>query len=206
MQTQNKRLTLKISVMAMLTGLSLVLVALISFPIFPAAPFLKYDPADIPILICTFIFGPWAGLVVTFIVSLIQSLILGDFPYGFLMHFLATGIMVLVSGLIYRRKKTTKNSIISVVFGIIAWVLAMIVANLVITPYYMGAPIQAVAAMIIPIIIPFNLIKSVINCTITLLLFKRLQSLLTHILKLDFESDALKKPIEGKEVAKPEEK
>ncbi len=206
MQTQNKRLTLKISVMAMLTGLSLVLVALISFPIFPAAPFLKYDPADIPILICTFIFGPWAGLVVTFIVSLIQSLILGDFPYGFLMHFLATGIMVLVSGLIYRRKKTTKNSIVSVVFGIIAWVLAMIVANLVITPYYMGAPIQAVAAMIIPIIIPFNLIKSVINCTITLLLFKRLQSLLAHILKLDFESETPNKSIEGKEVAKPEEK
>lgn len=206
MQTQNKRQTLKISVMAMLTGLSLVLVALISFPIFPAAPFLKYDPADIPILICTFIFGPWAGLVVTFIVSLIQSLILGDFPYGFLMHFLATGIMVLVSGLIYRRKKTTKNSIVSVVFGIIAWVLAMILANLVITPYYMGAPIQAVAAMIIPIIIPFNLIKSVINCTITLLLFKRLQSLLAHILKLDFESETPNKSIEGKEVAKPEEK
>lgn len=206
MQTKNKRVTLKISVMAMLTGLSLVLVSLISFPIFPAAPFLKYDPADIPILICTFIFGPWSGLAVTFIVSLIQSLILGDFPYGFLMHFLATGVMVVVSGLIYKRKKTTKNSIIAVVFGIIAWVLSMIVANLVITPYYMGAPVEAVAKMIIPIIIPFNLIKSIINCTITLLLFKRLQALIAHILKLDFDPQPSKNVIEEKEVAKPEEK
>ena len=46
--------------LGMLTALSVVLTWLIHFPIFPGAPFLEYDPADIPILIGTFTFGPLA--------------------------------------------------------------------------------------------------------------------------------------------------
>ena len=44
----------KLVTMAMLAALSIVLVYVIHFPIFPAASFLEYDPADIPILIGTF--------------------------------------------------------------------------------------------------------------------------------------------------------
>ena len=43
----------KLVTMAMLAALSIVLVYVVHFPIFPAAPFLEYDPADIPILIGT---------------------------------------------------------------------------------------------------------------------------------------------------------
>ena len=39
----------KLVTMAMLAALSIVLVYVIHFPIFPAASFLEYDPADIPI-------------------------------------------------------------------------------------------------------------------------------------------------------------
>ncbi|MDQ9708161.1 ECF transporter S component, partial [Acinetobacter baumannii] len=60
--------------MAMLASLSFVLVLLINFPILPAVPFMKYDPADIPILIGSFLFGPIGGLILTAIVSVIQGL------------------------------------------------------------------------------------------------------------------------------------
>ena len=53
---------------ALMTAMSLVLMLLIRIP-FPLAPFLVYDPADIPIYICTFAFGPGAGLAITFIVT-----------------------------------------------------------------------------------------------------------------------------------------
>ena len=46
MNTQVK--TTKLAKMAMLVAVSIVLVALIHFPIFPAVAFLEYDPADIP--------------------------------------------------------------------------------------------------------------------------------------------------------------
>ena len=43
-----------------------------SFPIFPTAKCLEYDPADIPIMIATFAFGPWYGLMTTIVVAVVQ--------------------------------------------------------------------------------------------------------------------------------------
>ena len=50
--------TLKVVKMGMMVAISVALVYFIHFPIFPAVAFLEYDPADIPILIGTFAFGP----------------------------------------------------------------------------------------------------------------------------------------------------
>ena len=51
METKRRWSTVRLAKMAMLVAISIVLVALIHVPIFPAVAFLEYDPADIPILI-----------------------------------------------------------------------------------------------------------------------------------------------------------
>ena len=66
--------TARLAKMAMLVAISIVLVMLIHFPIFPAVAFLEYDPADIPILIGTFAFGPAAGVVLTVVTAVLQGL------------------------------------------------------------------------------------------------------------------------------------
>ena len=48
--------TRKLTTMAMLTAISIVLVTFVHFPLLPAAPWMEYDPADIPIFIGTFLF------------------------------------------------------------------------------------------------------------------------------------------------------
>ncbi|MFR6343390.1 MAG: hypothetical protein ACLUO4_00285 [Christensenellales bacterium] len=48
--------------MAVLVALSVIMLLLIRFPIFPSAAFLEYDPADIPIFLGTFAMGRWQGL------------------------------------------------------------------------------------------------------------------------------------------------
>ena len=63
--------TVKLAKMGMLVAISIVLVAIIHFPIFPAVAFLEYDPADIPILIGTFAFGPVAGLLLTIVTAVV---------------------------------------------------------------------------------------------------------------------------------------
>ena len=68
--------TARITKTAMLAAISLVLVLLIRIP-FPPAPYLEYDPADIPIFIGTFAFGPLYGIILTLIVSFVQAFILG---------------------------------------------------------------------------------------------------------------------------------
>lgn len=158
--------------MAMLAAISLVLIMLIRIP-YPAAPYLVYDPADIPIFVGTFAFGPLAGLALTFVVSFIQAFVLGGNELiGFFMHFVATGSFVLLAGLIYKRNKTRKTAVIALVCGTILMTVSMMLWNLLITPIFLGVPREAVIAMLGTIILPFNLLKAGINSVVTFLTYK----------------------------------
>lgn len=166
--------------LGILAAVSVVLVAIVHFPLIPAAAFLEYDPADIPILLGTFALGPAAGILLTLVASVIQGLTVSAASgwYGILMHVIATGTYVLVAGNIYKAHKTKKQAILALVCGTLAMAAVMIPANLFITPIFMGAPRSAVAAMLPTAIIPFNLLKAGINSVITFLLYKRVSPLL----------------------------
>ena len=70
----SKKKTVKMVKMGVMVAISVAMVYLVHFPIFPAVPFLEYDPADISILIGTFAFGPEAGLVLTVVTAVVQGL------------------------------------------------------------------------------------------------------------------------------------
>ena len=170
--------TAMIAKLAMMTAVSLVLLLIVRIP-FPPAPFLVYDPADVPIYITAFAYGPAAGLIVTLIVCVIQAFMLGgDGLYGFLMHFVATGIVAVVIGVMYARNKNKKRAVIALVIGVIVAVVVMCFMNLLVTPLYMGAPREAVVAMLPTAIIPFNLLKAGLNAVITFILYKRVSGFL----------------------------
>lgn len=174
--------TKKIAVMAMLVALSVVMVFLVRFPILPSAPFLEYDPADIPILIGAFAYGPLAGLVLTVVASLIQGFSVSATSglYGILMHIIATGTLVLVSSGIYRIKHTRAGAVIGLICGTISMALIMMVANHFITPFYMLVPVDVVDAMLLPVILPFNLIKAGLNSIITFVVYKVVSRYIVH--------------------------
>lgn len=170
--------TAKLAKMAMLCAISVVLMLVIRFP-FPPAPFLVYDPADIPIIISAFAFGPMAALAMTAIVSFIQAFMLGgDGLIGFFMHFVATGAFVLIAGSLYKKHKTKKTALIGLIAGVVVMTLTMIGWNLLITPIFLGVPRETVIGMIIPILLPFNLMKAGINAAVTFLLYKPIARLL----------------------------
>lgn|SRR5690554_5007288 len=160
--------------LAMLVALSIVLVYLIRFPIFPTAPFLEYDMADVPILIGTFLFGPVSGILLTVAVSVVQGVTVSAQSgwVGIIMHAISTGTFVLVAGTIYRYKHTRLGAVIALICGSLAMTLIMIPLNLIFTVYFMGVSREAVISMLVPIIIPFNLIKAGANSIITFLLYK----------------------------------
>lgn len=185
-QKEKQKMTTRQMVgMAMLAAISIVFVSVIHFPLFPAAAFLEYDPADIPILIGTFAYGPIAGFILTIVVSLIQgsTVSAGSGIIGIIMHIVATGSCTLISGTIYQKMKTKKGAAISLSIGVITMTFAMVLMNLILTPLFMGAPVEAVIAMLVPIFIPFNLLKYSINCLITFLLYKSISHLLKGISK-----------------------
>ena len=109
----SKEKTIRLAKMGMLVAISIVLVYFIHFPIFPAVAFLEYDPADIPILIGTFAFGPLAGILLTVVTSVVQGVTVSAASgvYGILMHIIATSVLVFVAGIIYKFNKTIHNKI-----------------------------------------------------------------------------------------------
>ncbi|HHX75508.1 MAG TPA: ECF transporter S component [Firmicutes bacterium] len=176
--------------LAMLAAVSLPLMYFIRFPIFPAAPFLEYDMADVPILIGTFLFGPVSGLLLTVVVSVIQALTVSASSgwIGAVMHICATGAYVLAAGSLYRRFPTRRGAIAGLCAGVLAMTLAMIPLNLIFTVIFMGVPRSVVMGMLAPVIIPFNLIKAGINGVITFAVYKTV----ARILRLEILETARK--------------
>ena len=164
--------TRSITSIAVMAALSVILVAMIHIPMF--LPFLEYDPADIPIFITTFAFGPLVGFILTVIVAVLQGITVSASAgvIGIMMHIFATGIFVIVAGNIYKRNKTRKNAAVALAIGVAAWTAAMVVWNIIVTPLYMGVPREQVIALIVPAILPFNLIKAGINSVLTFALYK----------------------------------
>lgn len=165
--------TMMVAKMAMMVAISVVF-AFIHFPILPAAPFLEYEASNIPILIGTFAFGPLGGFIITALTILLHDMMVGPSSgiYGALMHLIATGTLALVAGLVYRGHKTRKRAIIALIAGILSVVAIMIPANYIITPLFLDMPTQTVTAMLLPAIIPFNLLSGVITAVVTFLVYK----------------------------------
>lgn len=175
----SKQNSVKLAKMAMLVAISIVLVMIIHFPIFPVVAFLEYDPADIPILIGTFAFGPVAGIILTVITSLLQGMTISvqSGAYGIIMHIIATTALVTVAGIIYRKQKTRKRAVIGLVLGTLAMAAVMFFANMVITPLFTGMTLGAIMKLM-PFILAFNIIKAGINSAVTFILYKRISPFL----------------------------
>ncbi len=175
----NKQKSVKLAKMAMLVAISIVLVMIVHFPLFPAVAFLEYDPADVPILIGTFAFGPVAGIILTAVTSLIQGFTVSvqSGAYGIIMHIIATTVLVTVAGVIYRKHKTKKTAVIGLIAGTLAMAVVMFFANMVITPKFTGMPLEAIMKLM-PFILLFNIAKAGINSAVTFILYKRISPFL----------------------------
>ena len=88
------------------------------------------------------------------------------------MHLIATGTMVIVAGLIYKKIHNFKGAILALIVSSIAMTLIMIPLNLIFTTKFMNVPMETVKSMIVPVIIPFNLLKASLNSVLTVFVYK----------------------------------
>jgi riboflavin transporter FmnP len=161
--------TKKITTIAMLASLSYIAVA---FGRIPLVLFLKYDPKDIVITLGGLIWGPFTAFIVSVIVSFVEMFTLSDTGiFGFIMNIISTCSFACTSAYIYKRY-FKKSPLIGLFAGYISMVLVMILWNYLISPIYMGYTREAVAKLILPAFLPFNLIKGGLNTVIVILIYK----------------------------------
>ena len=140
---------------------------------FPVVLFLKYDPKDVVITIGGFIFGPMTSFLISLIVSLIEMVTVSETgPIGCIMNILSTCCFACTAAFIYKKQHTMKGAITGLVAGCLLTTAVMLLWNYLITPIYMGYPREAVAELLLPAFLPFNLLKGGLNTVITLLIYK----------------------------------
>ena len=163
--------TKRIAVTALFCAVAAICTLFIEFPILPGVTFLKYDPSAIAALIAGFAFGPTTGIVVSVLPYLVH-LATESGVYGTIMAIIATLSLVLPAALVYQGNTTMRGAITGLVVGGVICLACCILANIVVTPIYMGAPREAVIGMIVPTLLPFNALKITLNCVITALVYK----------------------------------
>ena len=167
----------KIIVLAMFTALSFVItyVSHLIPPLFSATPFLTLDFKDAFVVMAAYLYGPLAGILVTVCEAFIEMITISKTGIiGFAMNVLSTSAFALVASIIYSKKKTVGVAVISLITGSVAMVTTMVLWNLLITPIYMEVPREAVIDLLIPGILPFNILKAILNSALSLLLYKRI--------------------------------
>ena len=160
-----------IAAMAMLTALAVVADIFLRLP--NIAGFLTYEPKDVILTIGAFIFGPVAGLIMALVVCTVEMVTVSSTGViGLLMNFLASATFVGVASVIYYRKKTMSRAVIGLAAGSLSMIAVMLLWNYILTPIFMGVPREAVLDMFLPVLIPFNGIKALLNSALVLLLYK----------------------------------
>ncbi len=164
----------RLAITAMLIAMAFVAV-LIGRLVPNVAGFLSYDPKDAVVAIGGFLFGPLTAVIVSVIVSFIEMFTISSSGlYGFLMNVVSTCAFALPAAIVYKHMRSMKGALIGLAAGMLCMTAMMLLWNYIITPFYMGVPRSVVASMLVPVFLPFNLIKSGINSGLTLLLYKPL--------------------------------
>ena len=164
--------TKKITTLGMLCALAVIVNLLIHFPLIPSVEFLSYDAKDVIIVIGGFIYGPGSAFIMSVITSLLEIMYRGGNLLDVLMNVISTCTFACVAAWIYKRDHTREGAFIGVGAGIVCCVLSMLLWNYIVTPIYFGMPREAVVSILIPGILPFNLLKCGLNTGLTLFLYK----------------------------------
>ena len=179
MTVKNK--TRRLTLMAMFAALAYIVMLVGRFPI-SSVDFLKYDPKDVILVICGFILGPVPALMVTFVVSIIEMLTVSSTGLiGLIMNVLSSAGFACTAAFVYKKRHSLRGAAVGLVLGALVMTALMLLWNYFITPYYMGMPLEAVAAMLVPVFLPFNLIKSALNAAIAMLIYKPISRALRQI-------------------------
>ena len=167
----------KLVLLSLISALAYAVVLV--FPRIEVAGFLRYEPKDVIIAIGGFLLGPLATVVTSLVVSLLEMFTISDTGVvGCLMNALSTCSFALTAALIYKKKHTLTGAILALAAGSIVMAGVMVLWNWLVTPLYMKVPRPVVEAMLLPVFLPFNLVKAGLNSALVLGLYKPLTAAL----------------------------
>ena len=168
----------KLTVSAMLIALAFLSIFLLKFKV----SFLSFDFKDALLSVLTLLYGPVWGIISVCVVAVLEFLTVSDTGvYGLIMNIISSGVFALAVGFVYKYKRSFLGAIIASICAVVSVTVIMMLANMLITPYYMGVSTDAVVKLIPTLLLPFNFVKSLMNASVMLIIYKPLTTLLRKI-------------------------
>ncbi len=193
----NKSKTNHLTLTALFGAIAFILMFFsLSIPIL--SPFAELDLSAVPELIGAFILGPVGGVEIITVKLLLKLVFQSSSSMltGEIQNFLLETAFVLPAAIYYQRHKTKKGAITGIVMGGIITIIVSILTNIyLIFPVYMklygmdwnsilnifteiNPLIQNIPTMIAFSIVPFNIVSRTITSVITILVYKKISSLI----------------------------
>ena len=150
--------------------------------IHPKVLFLTFDIKDAIITLAAMAFGPVSGVIISALVAFIEFISISETGiYGFIMNFISSATFSLTASLVYKYKKTLLGGIIGLFASVFATTAVMMVANILITPYFMKSTTEEVLKLIPKILFPFNALKALANAGLVIAFYKPVSNALKAV-------------------------
>lgn len=184
--------TRHLTIIALLSAISFVLMVFPQFPILPGASFLKIDFSIVPVLMGTLLLGLKQGYLILILRSVLKLLLNNEGPgdlIGLPMNIIGMAIFITIIILVMRRTNVSKKQFMwGTLLGTLGLTLVMVILNYVyaVPSYALFAnfDIRATIGMghyLLWMVVPFNLIEGVILGTVSGVVFYSFQRALSNM-------------------------
>ena len=95
------------------------------------------------------------------------------------MNVIATVLFILPAALVYRKNHTFAGAVIGLAIGVVLATAGSVAANLTIGVWFWYGSADVIMPLLVPAVIPFNLIKTLLNSVLTLAVYKAVSNLIT---------------------------
>ncbi|AXY25850.1 ECF transporter S component [Suicoccus acidiformans] len=163
----------KTTVLLAILGAWAFILRLIELPIFPPAQFLKFDFSDLVVLVGMLVKGPVGLLAVAFIRDFLHYLFFGGeagIPIGMMMSMAASLALFIPSHFFLSKGKSLAPKMRYLLMGVVSTLTLTVVMLLfnyfIAVPLYtkvLHFPIDNIRDYLLLILVPFNLLKGLIN-------------------------------------------
>lgn len=184
--------TRHLTIIALLSAISFVLMIFPQFPILPGASFLKIDFSIVPVLLGTLLLGLKQGYTILILRSVLKLLLNNEGPgdlIGIPMNIMGMAVFMTIIVLVMRRTKLSKGQFMwGTVLGTIGLTLVMVILN-----YIYAVPLYAIFAnfdikatigmgrYLLWMVVPFNLIEGIILGVVSGAVFFSFQRVLSNM-------------------------
>lgn len=157
-----------------LTALFCAMAYALTFIFHIKVSFLTFDAKDTIICISAMLMGPATSTVVALIVSLIELITVSDTGFwGMLMNFISSAVFAGVAGWIYRSFRKMWGAVVGLCSAVVAGTTIMLLLDMLIIPIYTpNVTTGTVITMIPTLLLPFNLVKYILNAALVMAVYK----------------------------------